>query len=132
MTEDSENTTPVVKTANDKILEWVEALRSEQYEQTTEVLHQKMGDNASESAFCCLGVLCHLNQDSLGVSQIEDRVFYNGVDTDLPAEFASDLGIPNKIEHMLIEMNDKYGFTFGRIADVVESLYNQGLIGKHD
>jgi hypothetical protein len=103
---------------------WVSALRSGDYQQTQQVLHNKNG-------FCCLGVLCDLyikeNQLEWEPNHLNNGNYYNFQDENvyLPHSVVEWSGIGdddptiNDGESTLVELNDG-GSTFIEIADVIE------------
>lgn len=125
--------------------EWVAALRSGKYKQTTERLH-KMGDGGPDR-YCCLGVLCSLAAqegvvDAVIPDPAEGYVQYSGrwdhvsdrSTTTLPYPVTrwADLTSSNPyignepawsagLKHpwALAEYNDN-GYTFEQIADLIE------------
>jgi len=80
---------------------WVEALRSGEYKQTTEVFQRDGG-------FCCLGVLC----DVAGKPALLDDEGGNWAFVDTEAGLAS-------VSWRLATMNDE-GASFAEIADYIE------------
>lgn len=105
---------------------WIKALRSGKYEQTSGWLHNDKG-------FCCLGVVC----DVLGLpvkderdqsannarayildpfKQWSDDIAYARM---LPDRMANVLGLNSDQMHALASSNDK-GMTFSEIADDIE------------
>ena len=102
---------------------WVKALRSGEYNQTTETLQNGNG-------YCCLGVLCLLGQkegvvvDSensiLVGDSLEDQVDvkeWSGIKTTC-GKFAG--GEPN-----LAQLNDEKGYDFNQLANVIEKEWDQ-------
>jgi hypothetical protein len=112
---------------------WLAALRSGEYEQTTETLKQ-------DGCFCCLGVLSdlHAKETGNGEWREEDGVLYYEVDgfakSDvLPHPVAKWAGLDDESPSvkvnlfsddgcamMLAELNDS-GTTFEEIADLIEA-----------
>jgi hypothetical protein len=99
--------------------QWVEALRSGEYQQGKMQLHK--GD-----LFCCLGVLCALAVRAgadVEVRKEYDDVFYDGDWSGLPKSVMDWSGMETANgftkRHLLIEMNDT-GSNFAEIADVIE------------
>lgn len=127
--------------------EWLKALRSGKYRQSTGVLYNNMDDG-----FCCLGVFCHLKgvEESkfqnygMPVSLIEEE----NLDIDMPSLFKENtimqsLTLSDKstvtvttawkkekeivkskltesnFTNFLASLNDE-GFSFEKIADVIE------------
>jgi hypothetical protein len=99
---------------------WVSALRSGDYQQTQEHLHDKNG-------FCCLGVLCDLygkeHNVEWNLANMPGYYAFQGRETVLPLsviEWAGVIGIDPLIGKVsLAELNDK-GSTFEQIADLIE------------
>jgi hypothetical protein len=115
---------------------WVAALRSGQYEQTMSMLRNNSG-------YCCLGVLCDLYSQETGVEWWgKDSVGFSihGNDNTLPievrawAKLADEFGgyvevetdeggatlPPYPANPSLTELNDRWGYDFKMIADVIE------------
>lgn len=99
--------------------QWVEALRSGEYQQTTGCLRDIGG-------FCCLGVLCDIldrscwdvhTDDSYGVTDYS----YGDGDEDalIPADISERIGLPRRVQEDLAELND-HGFSFAEIALHIE------------
>ena len=121
--------------------EWVEALRSGDYEQGTHALRRTNGTDT----FCCLGVLCDLYQDATGKGEWkepehkkEDRYHFitpndlnwsvlpnvvrdwAGLDVCQGVVLDSDAHPDDKSGcHPLSSLNDAH-YSFGEIADVIE------------
>jgi hypothetical protein len=118
---------------------WVNALRSGDYEQTTEALRTKSG-------FCCLGVLCDIVSDRLNTNWklvthddgFITKLTYSFGNSDdplsnvneyLPSIVAEYVELePNPSCHTntakiyLTELNDS-GSTFSDIADIIEQYF---------
>lgn len=105
----TENVVPDLKT------QWLQALRSGNYEQTLAYLRFRNG-------YCCLGVLCHVVdptkwQTSEHISRVyswEDHTKY------LPDEIAQKFPAKAKILDEAMKMNDD-GCTFADIANYLEA-----------
>ncbi len=127
--------------------QWVEALRSGDYKQVGGVLSlnpAEPGDipNRDDRLFCCLGVLCDIHPDvtltwepavdEAGLTT--DEPFYDsdhrGYITSyqyddsrsyevLPTKFREAMGMSERLEKHLAEMNDS-GVSFDLIADEIE------------
>jgi hypothetical protein len=114
--------------------QWVDALRSNQYEQGTDCLR------SGKDKFCCLGVLCDLAVKA-GVIPEPEFVMYNYEDpsryrydrseTLLPSKVASwaELDVDPEIliddefgrsSETLTELNDGKHYPFNKIADLIE------------
>jgi len=97
---------------------WVEALRSGEYEQTD-------GGLCYDGKYCCLGVLCEIDERVTPIRystkdvayEIGDGPFELGV---LPREFRDLIGITPQQESIVIKMNDG-GTGFPEIADYIEA-----------
>lgn len=106
--------------------DWLDALRSGEYDQTQGVLENKYGN-------CCLGVLCDI-LDDVERFKSDGGVFFKDVslEKDSVSEFDTtcSVNLPGSIEARinlcyqdtipLIEMNDR-GATFEQIADYIEA-----------
>lgn len=97
---------------------WIQALRSGKYKQGFGVLR-------GEDCYCCLGVLCDLNEDT------DWEVLDNPVENIYkPFPDNSYICLPNKIsewaeitarqEDVLATLNDTARYTFEQIADYIE------------
>lgn len=126
---------------NDNAKKWVEALRSNKFEQGTGSLVQEGGD----VKHCCLGVLCEVYIEENGSGTLErkyDEYYFSvaegwGYDSVLPPEVKEWSGlrtesgafdrlkaaeIAGELNHdSLIELNDDAEWTFDQIADFIES-----------
>ena len=101
---------------------WVSALRSGDYQQTQQVLHNKNG-------FCCLGVLCdlYIKENQLEWELTNNGNYYNFQDENvyLPHSVVEWSGIGddnptiNDGESRLAGLNDN-GTTFNEIANLIE------------
>lgn len=101
---------------------WIEALRSDRFTQTRDVLCSKDG-------YCCLGVACELaieNGVSVNKIRIVRSVFsksdasYDDKRFDLPDSVRGWLGISKQIEETAISLNDEKKASFSEIADFLE------------
>lgn len=106
--------------------EWVAALRSGDYDQTTGQLA-----NEARTRFCCLGVACEVaikhgvietyTPQAMGLPHevnnwlgLEDQGFNEGVlAEDVLVDYVTD-------EHTLTGLNDTAMWSFDKIADVIE------------
>ena len=101
--------------------QWVEALRSGEYEQGRYWLRY-------EDKFCCLGVLCDLHAQATN-REWEDKNDavgnYLGSDEILPEEVVKWAGFDNNDpfinEQRVSIYNDESRLDFDRIADLIES-----------
>jgi hypothetical protein len=102
--------------------QWVEALRSGKYKQGTG--HLRTGDN-----YCCLGVLCDLNEYTnwTPVCEMADEIVYElqpdkNELTYWPSGYIRDwAGISKDNEDHLIHLNDTLECNFNQIADYIEN-----------
>jgi hypothetical protein len=105
--------------------EWVKALRSGEYKQTSETLE-------SNGAYCCLGVLCVVagqdiphdanDLDSYEFEGDEDDADINVVYDMRPFRDECGLGTsPDSLQNKLVKLNDDEGYTFAEIADWIEA-----------
>lgn len=128
------------------IQEWVDALRSGEYAQTKGRLQRTEPDrydSETKPGFCCLGVLCdiavkhnviktvgtysdghvkygtdHLYSDAFPTTTVQDWVGIN----DFIVTTAIVVDEEMETDRIgLTELNDIHGFTFGEIADLIES-----------
>ena len=97
---------------------WVDALRSGEYKQGKERLHN-LGDNS----YCCLGVLA----DVAGAWSDQAKTRVDGYGAHFTELTADKLGLPYSIDDpevldddMLMLMNDSGDCTFAEIADKIE------------
>ena len=115
---------PEVKSA------WLEALRSGQYTQTTEVLRDETG-------YCCLGVLCDVYGKQTGTEwSTEEESMRVDVDGITSWTFLKqEMCLPKKVKEWcfetplegfsfcnLMELNDS-GSSFQEIAEVIETSF---------
>jgi len=114
---------------------WVAALLSNEYEQTEGVLRNGRG-------YCCLGVLCDIYSQETGVEWAVPNEYFtmHGAESTLPievrrwAELADEHGAyvevmtdengathpPYPANPSLTELNDRWGYDFKQIAEVIE------------
>jgi hypothetical protein len=102
---------------------WTAALRSGEYQQSTEYLHYKNG-------YCCLGVLCELAvQDNIIPPAINlgDSWAYDGAEKLLPDKVIAwaglhedDPAVKFNFETGLAELNDD-GHDFNELADLIDN-----------
>ena len=102
---------------------WVEALRSGKYKQGKRVL--KQGEN-----FCCLGVLCDIAKDELGLEWIHDPDgdSMDGYPTVLPLRVINYAGLHKRnptIEKTSLTLMNDAGVKFNRIADLIEEHWEE-------
>lgn len=93
---------------------WVEALRSGDYQQKQHGMFARWGDKR----YCCLGVLCTLQDPS-----IEERL---RSDSDLGGNAVPPLrlraGLTDEEINILVDANDTHDWTFEDIAAYVEAM----------
>ena len=98
---------------------WLQALRSGEYRQTTELLRDV--DFADVPGFCCLGVLgdvCGLAVwHESGALVLEDEVY----DTEYDAKALALLGLDEDTQNDLINLNDTQRADFNEIANWIEA-----------
>lgn len=126
--------------------EWITALRSGRYKQTTHYLETiKWSEGVKEIANCCFGVACRILPDvaafeGTGLTSFDYHGFQNL--KFMPSLLATNLGFADRTgrfsyevstkgatyhdcpyeESSLVTMNDR-GFTFDQIADVIEYFF---------
>ena len=131
MTDEQQN--PTQEEIEELHKKWVEALRSGEYKQTQNKLHDKDG-------YCCLGVLCEVmglesckagvdyfayympNTGQIDASWIpEDDLSAFGLNREVLYRYPDDPTdvVDRKVDSVLMEMNDS-GKTFAEIADYIE------------
>ncbi len=109
---------PEVKT------EWLNALRSGEYEQTKGYL-------TKDDKYCCLGVLCDIASKKGVCKKLEgiySHVVYDGNDSQLPTSVRIWCGFGDNPQGCnpsfdginLISLNDNQGKSFTEIADFIE------------
>ena len=108
---------------NDNARKWVEALRSDKYEQGRFMLCNL------NNKHCCLGVACRVYQEEVGDLQIiSDSEFgglsFNDEKEHLPEEVKRWLGLQDNAggyyDGSLLCLNDNWS-SFKEIADIIES-----------
>lgn len=110
---------------NDNAKKWVEALRSDKFQQTKEKLYDGL-------AYCCLGVACEVyakeNGGSFEKDFSYDEWFFDGDSCTLPDSVLHWLGIRTNAgsydtfeDASLLADNDDGCKTFEEIADIIES-----------
>lgn len=100
--------------------EWVKALRSGKYKQTT-------GKLKYDNAYCCLGVLCDISNISEWESNGINETYLTNSSTP-PLVVKIYAGINNSMKGInklgeLIRMNDSHNYNFKQIADYIEQNY---------
>lgn len=106
--------------------EWIAALRSGKYKQGKNALHRISSDE-----WCCLGVLCDLTSDRLGVSRsnLGEYETFGCCDSVPIASIVEAIRLYNTLGSTLfdkgtaslVDLNDVHGSTFPEIADILES-----------
>jgi hypothetical protein len=111
---------PNAEITRGQVDEWILALRSGDYKQTTGALSAIIGfeTDAKKTAHCCLGVYGLLNGGTIGE--------YGGLN-DLPSGMNENSFIPNTMitmgaQHFFSELNDSVRLNFYQIANVVQWL----------
>jgi hypothetical protein len=104
---------------------WIEALRSGEYEQGQECLH-----NHNENTFCCLGVLCDLHAKETNTNWVNypEEGYpsdYLGYDVILPDEVIDWSGLEDHNPRVtptlsIAAYNDQKGYSFDQLADLIE------------
>lgn len=109
--------------------EWIDALRSGEYQRTTGTLKWMTYDGVSTPRHCCLGVLCEIavkHGKGTWVEDYEDNAFvWNGEmrsrsRTTLPEAMTTELNITDREVRELVDRNDSQRQTFTEIADYIE------------
>ena len=122
--------TPAQQKANR--LEWIEALRSGQYEQGSGNLKQIR--SSAKELYCCLGVLCDVSnlKEWFATGDMANTFKYGDVDLEeglVPPEVRDWAGLTEyavdwdsvHFEESLAAKNDDKGWSFEQIADWLES-----------
>ncbi len=100
---------------------WVKALRSGEYEQTRQRLHDSTG-------YCCLGVLCDLHAKETGNAwkpvcpTAGEVLMYCDKIGELPLPVQVWAGLADAVHHEmhLVNLNDAEQLSFPEIADEIE------------
>jgi hypothetical protein len=109
--------------------DWIAALRSGKFKQGTSSLNGPEG-------YCCLGVLCELLVEPLGLNRVQEgnKVRYDGTFATLPwsvekftgldilGSLPSGVTYKNQAWNTLAGLNDA-GMTFAEIADVIDQQF---------
>lgn len=116
--------------------EWVAALRSGNYYQVHGQLAVRQGNSHS---FCCLGVLCDILHRKGMIDRVERvehqevSIYYdaghgkegsilpNGVPELVGLSTTSPAAKVNGRKELLIDLNDRDGWSFSQIADIIEA-----------
>lgn len=117
------------KVNKEAIREWVEALESGRYQQTTGTLAQ-YEENGSVG-YCCLGVACDVFKERLNLTQkmAGHRILFDNTVASMPFTVSDFLGLPDTNVHWpgmnklvgLTQLNDIYGLTFEEIATILRA-----------
>lgn len=119
------------------ILEWVEALESGEYQQTTGTLAKYVQGLPSPISYCCLGVACDVFKNRLGLKVGEEAegmtrfLTFNHQNDQLPSEVHKFLGLASGDPVVLSDdgacalsyLNDEHGKTFAKIAALLRAHY---------
>jgi hypothetical protein len=103
---------------------WVEALRSKKYKQGRGVLRRK-------DTYCCLGVLCDLNEKVewkfLASTRLIEEQYIPSISPDnafgdffIPIEISEWAELSDVSSEVLVELNDDKFYSFEQIADYIE------------
>jgi len=98
-----------------KLIEWVEALRSDKYRQTKRGLY-----DVATGGFCCLGVYASA-VDHTPLHKIRGGYLGGTTKSDFEERFARNN--PATIQNAFAELNDSGSFTFNDIADIIEAIF---------
>ena len=90
---------------------WIDALRSEKYDQAQYRLKSGKG-------YCYLGVLCELARQDGGPEW--SGGLYRSIDGQLPWQISLFMGLTEFEQNRLADLNDKSCETFSQIADRIE------------
>ena len=90
---------------------WIDALRSGKYRQAQYRLK-------SDEGYCCLGVLCDLARVDGGPGWSDG--LYRVIDGQLPHQMARFMGLTQRAQNRLADLNDKSCTPFPQIADYIE------------
>lgn len=111
------------------ILEWVEALESGRYQQTTGTLAEYKRDGSI--GYCCLGVACDVFEERLNLTRnmAGHRILFDNTVASLPFAVREFLGLPDTSVHWqgmgkpacLTQLNDVYNLTFEEIAAILRA-----------
>jgi len=102
---------------------WIKALRSGRYKQGMGTMRSKIGNYKFE--YCCLGVLCNIvnrrKWTQRGGVTFHQYEFQEESETAvIPCNLRKHIGLENKEERSLIDMNDRSNKSFKEIADYIE------------
>jgi hypothetical protein len=110
---------PNSEITRDQVNEWVRALRSGDYKQTTGALATITGfnDGVCQAAHCCLGVYGVLNGGEIG-----EHGGLNGLSDFNENSFVPSSMMTTGAQHLFSELNDALHLNFQQIANVVQWL----------
>ena len=91
---------------------WTEALRSDEYKQTTGHLRDSTG-------FCCLGVYLDV-RDPIKWKNDGYYFYWDGKCNSFPIDIEKEIDISSYDQGILIKMNDDQGKDFHEIAEYIE------------
>ncbi len=107
---------------------WIAALRSGQFGQGHGLLQDIDGDGYASNAYCCLGVL---DTAALGADYEREAMVLDDMET---SRTTQSCGLLGSCQDILAHINDKWNYTFGQIADMLdaerESLINLGTFPR--
>jgi hypothetical protein len=97
---------------------WIQALRSGKYKQGQAYLRK-------DDSYCCLGVLCDLNESRqwTPINHPVKKIYSPFPDEDhevLPKNISEWANLTGFDQEELIELNDTDNYTFEQIADYIE------------
>jgi len=94
---------------------WLKALRSGKYRQgRSELISQPLFGEKGRTSYCCLGVLCKI-QDP------KNAFNWHGLAVS-PNKLRDQAGLDKEDLDVLVDANDSYRWTFKRIADYIEGM----------
>lgn len=127
------------ETEKDHLRAWATEL------ETTE-LPQGKNRLRSQDGFCCLGIYCNMKNENGWVSTLFSasyqwsfvtyekgcggKLVRREVTTYFPRELSDELGLEaHHLQPVFVAMNDRWSYSFRRIAKEVRSLANKGCFG---
>lgn len=120
------------------IQEWLEALRSGNYNKGTGSLKHTIHDLDGMhdfTTYCCLGVLCEVQNIQSSIDKSTNAIYFESETEFLPEPLAEKLNISNRLafikpiyikDHFyndIVEINDSEVFNFIEIADIIEEQF---------
>ena len=111
-----------MSTMSPKFQEWLDALRSGKYLQTSFALRDHQG-------YCCLGVACDVvHPDAWRPFNAHTTEWEHLGNVTLPAQVVQEtIGISSSFFSMLVSLNDDLEFDFEQIADYIEGKARIGV-----